>query len=110
MNAVKSGVGLAGCHGGMCDSFREHTEWQFMTGGQWVAHPGNDGTKYTVKMFATEGHISVSFDGKKILTLPDSSPSLFFKAGCYPQTNPADGENAKSYARTEIYDLTVSHT
>ena len=39
--AVRSGVGIAGCHGGMCDSFREATEWQFMTGGQWVAHPGN---------------------------------------------------------------------
>ena len=39
--AVEAGVGIAGCHGGMCDSFRETTEWQFMTGGQWVAHPGN---------------------------------------------------------------------
>lgn len=48
--AVRSGVGIAGCHGGMCDSFRENTEWQFMTGGQWVSHPGNDGTKYVVKM------------------------------------------------------------
>ncbi len=48
--AVESGVGLAGCHGGMCDAFRESTEWQFMTGGQWVAHPGNDGTEYTVRV------------------------------------------------------------
>ena len=40
LNAVKSGVGLAGWHGGLCDSFRENTEYQFMTGGQWVAHPG----------------------------------------------------------------------
>ena len=48
LNAVKAGVGLAGCHGGMCDSFREHTEWQWMTGGQWIAHPGNDGTSYRV--------------------------------------------------------------
>jgi hypothetical protein len=24
----------------MCDSFRENTEWQFLTGGQFVAHPG----------------------------------------------------------------------
>jgi type 1 glutamine amidotransferase len=46
--AVESGVGIAGCHGGMCDSFRDSTEWQFLTGGQWVAHPGNDGVKYTV--------------------------------------------------------------
>lgn len=48
--AVRSGVGIAGCHGGMCDSFRDATEWQFMTGGQWVAHPGNDGTRYMVNI------------------------------------------------------------
>src|SRR5207302_2614347 len=29
--AVSSGVGIAGCHGGMCDSFRNNTEWQFCT-------------------------------------------------------------------------------
>ncbi len=40
LEAVKSGVGIAGWHGGMCDSFRSNTEYQFMTGGQWVAHPG----------------------------------------------------------------------
>jgi len=48
--AVQSGVGLAGCHGGMCDAFRENVDWQFMTGGQWVAHPGNDGVEYTVNI------------------------------------------------------------
>ena len=48
--AVSEGVGLAGCHGGMCDAFRNSTEWQFMTGGQWVAHPGNDGVRYTVNI------------------------------------------------------------
>ncbi len=48
--AVGSGVGLAGCHGGMCDSFREDTEWQFMTGGQWVSHPGGDGVEYRVNI------------------------------------------------------------
>lgn len=48
--AVAGGVGLAGCHGGMCDAFREATEYQFMTGGQWVAHPGNDGVDYTVRI------------------------------------------------------------
>jgi len=48
--AVKAGVGIGGCHGGMCDSFREATEWQFMTGGQWVAHPGNSTVTYTVKI------------------------------------------------------------
>jgi len=59
LNAVtkavrEEGVGIAGCHGGMCDSFREATEWQFMTGGQWVSHPGNDGVTYTVNV--NSGH------------------------------------------------------
>ena len=48
--AVMSGVGLAGCHGGMCDSFRKNVDWQFMTGGNWVAHPGNDGVDYMVNI------------------------------------------------------------
>ena len=48
--AVSKGVGLAGCHGGMCDAFRSSTEWQFMTGGQWVSHPGGDGIEYTVNI------------------------------------------------------------
>jgi len=38
--AVRAGVGVAGFHGGMCDAFRDSVEYQFMTGGQWVAHPG----------------------------------------------------------------------
>ena len=41
LNAVKRGVGLAGWHGGIGDSFRNNVEFQFMVGGQWVAHPGN---------------------------------------------------------------------
>lgn len=38
--AIQSGVGLAGWHGGLCDAFRTNVDYQFMTGGQWVAHPG----------------------------------------------------------------------
>jgi len=40
LEAVKGGVALAGWHGGLADSFRNNTEYQFMVGGQWVAHPG----------------------------------------------------------------------
>ncbi len=41
LDAVRSGVGMAGWHGGMCDAFRNNTTYQWMTGGNWVAHPGN---------------------------------------------------------------------
>ncbi len=40
LEAVESGVGIAGWHGGMGDSFRNNCDYQFMVGGQWVAHPG----------------------------------------------------------------------
>jgi type 1 glutamine amidotransferase len=49
LEAIAGGVGLAGWHGGMCDSFRNNTSYQFMTGGQWVAHPGNI-IRYTVNV------------------------------------------------------------
>lgn len=47
--AVASGVGFAGWHGGMGDSFRESTDYQFIVGGQWVAHPGGV-IDYTVQI------------------------------------------------------------
>jgi type 1 glutamine amidotransferase len=49
--AVRNGTGLAGFHGLMTDSFRNEPDYQFMTGGQWVAHPGNI-IDYTVNVKA----------------------------------------------------------
>ena len=58
--AIQRGVGIGGVHGGMCDAFRQETEYQFMTGGQWVAHPGNADVTYDVHItrpdhFITDG-------------------------------------------------------
>lgn len=64
LEAVRGGVGLAGCHGGMCDSFREATEYQFMTGGQWVAHPGNDGVEYVVRITDSTHFITANAPGE----------------------------------------------
>ena len=41
LTAIASGTGFAGWHGGAGDSFRANPEYQFMVGGQWVAHPGD---------------------------------------------------------------------
>jgi uncharacterized protein len=41
LSAVRAGTGLAGWHGGLADSFRANTEYEFMVGGSWAAHPGN---------------------------------------------------------------------
>ncbi len=56
LKAVRSGVGLAGWHGGMCDSFRNNTMYQFMTGGNWVEHPGGI-IGYTVQISKPEDPI-----------------------------------------------------
>ncbi|MDO8884223.1 ThuA domain-containing protein [Pseudotabrizicola sp.] len=56
--AVAAGVGLAGCHGGMCDAFRANVTWQFMTGAQWVAHPGDDGVRYDVRMVSDDALVA----------------------------------------------------
>jgi len=49
LDAVKHGVGIAGFHGGAGDSFRSHTQYQYMMGGQFVEHPGGQ-IEYTVNI------------------------------------------------------------
>ncbi len=51
--AVNDGVGVGGWHGTMGDSFRNNPSYQFMVGGQWVAHPGNI-IDYTVNLTKTD--------------------------------------------------------
>ena len=59
--AVDSGVGIAGWHGCMADSFRNNTTYQFMVGGQFVAHP--DGIiDYTVNIAAPDDPIVAGLD------------------------------------------------
>lgn len=48
LEAVGGGMGVAGCHGGMCDAFRSNVEYQFLTGANWVSHPGGDGVKHKI--------------------------------------------------------------
>ncbi|MEA3345969.1 MAG: ThuA domain-containing protein [Chloroflexota bacterium] len=50
LEAVRGGTGIAGVHGGMADAFRDQPGYQYMVGGQWVAHPGGDGVTYEVNI------------------------------------------------------------
>jgi len=65
--AVVGGVGLAGFHGGMIDAFRSNTEYQWMTGAQWVAHPGNAELTYDVEIADPSHPITKGLD---TFTLP----------------------------------------
>jgi type 1 glutamine amidotransferase len=63
--AVAGGVGLAGFHGGMGDAFRNAPEFQWMVGGQFVAHP--DGIKeYGVTIVDRESPITRGLDAFRV--------------------------------------------
>ncbi len=66
--AVASGTGIAGCHGGMCDAFRDSVQWQFMTGGQWVSHPGGDSVEYMVNIKNTSSDIVKDIADFKVIS------------------------------------------
>ncbi len=57
LQAVRNGTGMAGWHGGMCDAFRQNVAYQFMTGGQWVAHPGGV-IDYSVQVVDHEDYVT----------------------------------------------------
>jgi type 1 glutamine amidotransferase len=61
LKAVKNGTGLAGWHGGIGDSFRNNVEYQFMVGGQWVAHPGGV-IDYKVKITNSEDPVTAGLN------------------------------------------------
>ena len=62
LEAVASGAGVAGWHGCIIDSFRQNVEYQWMTGGQWVAHPGGCIPSYHVNVVDREHEITRNID------------------------------------------------
>ena len=65
LTAVKEGAGIAGWHGGMADSFRNNTGYQWMVGGQWVAHP-DDITDYEVNIVNHDDPITAGLNDFKM--------------------------------------------
>ena len=65
--AIAEGMGLAGCHGGMCDAFRNNTEWQFICGGQWVSHPGGE-LEYTVDVIPGSSPLTAGIESFKVFS------------------------------------------
>lgn len=119
--AVASGVGMAGCHGGMCDAFRANVDWQFLTGAQWVAHPGNDGVEYRVRI--TSDHETVAglpdFDVKTEQYYLHVDPAVQVHAVCdFPVVEGPHSVNGpvampvvftKGYGKGRVYYNALGH-
>ena len=63
--AVKSGTGMAGWHGGMGDAYRQETEYRYLVGGDWVAHPGGV-IDYSVQIIDDEDAITAGLTDFKV--------------------------------------------
>lgn len=68
LTAVKNGVGIAGCHGGLGDSFRNNPYYQYMVGGQWVEHPGGDSLAHTIRITNKRDPITAGISDFEILS------------------------------------------
>ena len=66
-DAIARGVGLAGCHGGLGDSFRNDTEYQYMVGGQFVKHPGGQ-INYKVTISNTSDPVTAGINDFNLKT------------------------------------------
>lgn len=68
VSAVENGTGIAGWHGGLGDAFRRAPRYQYMIGGQWVEHPGNDGVPYRVNITDHEDPITAGLDDFEVVS------------------------------------------
>jgi len=97
LEAVRNGMGVAGWHGGLADAFRNNPAYQYMVGGQWVAHPGGV-IDYTVnisdkndpvtrglsdfKMHSEQYYMHVDPNVKVLATTTFSGDNDFWSDGC----------------------------
>ena len=96
------GVGIAGCHGGMCDAFRIATEWQFMTGSQWVAHPGDASVRYTVNIVDKDHEITAGLPDFEVVSEQyylHVDPGVTVLATCDFPTPGVDGPHVENPCR-----------
>jgi type 1 glutamine amidotransferase len=111
--AVRGGVGIAGVHGGMADAFRNETEYQFMVGGQWVAHPGGDGVTYTVHI---DGEPSPITEGIKDFTVTSEQYYMHVDPAITVLATTRFGDVVmpvawtKYYGKGRVFYLSLGHT
>lgn len=118
--AVLDGAGLAGCHGGIIDAFRMSTDWQFMTGAQWVYH--GDQRTYRVKYVEednlfTLGLKEFSVTGEQYYCHIDPACKVYAYSE-YPNTDPVTEGNGqyrmpviltKHFGKGKVFVFTVGH-
>jgi outer membrane biosynthesis protein TonB len=72
------------------------------------------GTKFTLSIVASPAGIRVTHQtplrGSSVVDVRKAGHGWYFKAGCYPQSNPDRGDHPSAYGEVVIYALTVRHS
>jgi len=66
------------------------------------------GDVFTIKFIARNGGIECYYNGQFIFTHQVSASGCYFKAGCYPQSNPDRGDAPTAYGEVVIFSLTLN--
>ncbi|TCM92701.1 hypothetical protein EV294_10889 [Paenibacillus sp. BK033] len=123
LNAVASGTGIAGIHGGIVDAFRGEVRYQGMIGGQFIAHPGEQGATYSVCMTDPYNPLVIGI-GNFVLKMTEQfyvlmDPSIRVLAvTCFDRVNPPLVWRPvtmpiawwKMYGKGKVYVLTPGHS
>ncbi|MEM1441231.1 MAG: polysaccharide lyase family 7 protein [Verrucomicrobiota bacterium] len=67
------------------------------------------GSFVKLMILADNGRIRAFIDGKQLMQWEVEAENLFFKVGCYTQSNPEKGDKADDYAETEFRSVYVMH-
>ena len=119
LDAVRGGVGLAGWHGGLADSFRSNPEYEFMVGGSWAAHPGGI-IDYTVNIRrqddpVTKGLADFRMHSEQYYMLVDPSVEVLATTTFSGQAVPEIKDVVmpvvwkKLYGKGRVFNTTLGH-
>ena len=112
LEAVRSGTGFAGIHGGAGDAFRMSVDWQDLVGGQFVKHPGGDGVTYRVEIADTDHPITRGLEDFEVTSEQyymhiDPAIHVLATTGAGEVTMPVAW--TKSYGQGRVFYCSLGH-
>jgi type 1 glutamine amidotransferase len=117
IGAVRAGTGLAGWHGGIVDSFHNSPAYQWLTGGQFMSHPGGQ-IDYEVKVVSDHpivaGIDTISVHTEQYWVLSDElndvhATTTIAAGGDWPQAVTVPAVWTRQWGKGKVFVSTVGH-
>jgi poly(beta-D-mannuronate) lyase len=68
------------------------------------------GTRFTVSVVASRHGVAIVYNRHRTIRVDRAGRGWYFKAGCYPQSNPDRGDRPSAFGEVVIYAITVRHS